>query len=290
MTKRILTALVLLPFAIALFFYFNLNYFSATVAVIIYLGAIEWAKLAGIKSQNQQTIYATVLSLVNVGLLLLTPWSNTISWFFISETASQVYSVVLHLAILGILLGIIIVWIYSTPQKWWTRFALRPILGFIMLPGFLIALIGIRSRAFDIDFNYGSQLLLMMFCMVWAADIGAYFTGKIFGKHKLAPVVSPNKTWQGAFGGVIFSVGAAFLGMELIGLSVDNIYLFAVVSFLIAVISVYGDLFESALKRHEGIKDSSNLLPGHGGILDRLDSSIFVAPVFFLSFSWFGWI
>ena len=113
-------------------------------------------------------------------------------------------------------------------------------------------------------------------------------TGKLFGKHKLTSV-SPNKTWEGAIGGLLLSTLIGWAGIGVLNLKVDNLALYLSVVFLLAVISVFGDLFESALKRVAKIKDSGNLLPGHGGLLDRLDSTITVAPMFLLTFSYFEW-
>ncbi len=127
---------------------------------------------------------------------------------------------------------------------------------------------------------YGAEMLLYLFSLVWVADIGAYFSGRKFGKHTLAPAISPGKTWEGLGGGLV----ASFVWILLIyqvssgwGLGWLQFLLIGIVT---SLMSVVGDLFESILKREAGVKDSGNLLPGHGGILDRIDSIIAASPVF----------
>jgi phosphatidate cytidylyltransferase len=125
----------------------------------------------------------------------------------------------------------------------------------------------------------GPGVLLAIMATVWMADIAAYFSGKTFGKHKLAPTISPGKTWEGAIGA---GIGVVFYGIALrLGFSFEPVGLPLWVLGLLAVtaISIMGDLYESMLKRQAGIKDSSNVLPGHGGVLDRIDSLTSTLPV-----------
>jgi phosphatidate cytidylyltransferase len=119
---------------------------------------------------------------------------------------------------------------------------------------------------------------MWLLVLVWSADVGAYFAGRRFGRRKLAPAVSPGKTWEGAFGGMLVSL--ALCGGALLVLGLPAWWLLAVAG--LVVVSIFGDLFESVIKRVRGVKDSSNLLPGHGGILDRIDSLLAVLPVFAL--------
>ncbi len=131
-----------------------------------------------------------------------------------------------------------------------------------------------------LHYVYGGWVLLYMLTLVWLADIGAYFTGRRFGKRKLAPAISPGKTWEGVYGGIFVTL----VWMLLIYWLTDILHLgllpFLLIGISTVVISIAGDLFESILKREAGVKDSSNLLPGHGGILDRIDSVIAASPVF----------
>ncbi|NLA67536.1 MAG: phosphatidate cytidylyltransferase [Gammaproteobacteria bacterium] len=130
--------------------------------------------------------------------------------------------------------------------------------------------------------NDGPAWLLLVLMTVWATDTGAYFAGRRFGKRKLAPRISPNKTLEGLLGGVVAGVLVATLGAWLIGAGVAALPLVALVALLTVLFSVVGDLLESLLKRHVGAKDSGNLIPGHGGIMDRIDSQLAALPVFAL--------
>lgn len=136
--------------------------------------------------------------------------------------------------------------------------------------------------------NDGPAWLLLVLMTVWATDTGAYFAGRRFGKRKLAPRISPNKTLEGLLGGVVAGVLVATLGAWLIGAGVAALPLVALVALLTVLFSVVGDLLESLLKRHVGAKDSGNLIPGHGGIMDRIDSQLAALPVFALGKIWLG--
>ena len=127
---------------------------------------------------------------------------------------------------------------------------------------------------------YGGELLLYLFSLVWIADIGAYFSGRKFGKHKLAPSISPGKTWEGVIGGLLANL-VWIVGVYQLSSGWDlGFAQFLIISLATSLISVVGDLFESILKREAGVKDSGKLLPGHGGVMDRIDSVIAAAPVF----------
>lgn len=126
----------------------------------------------------------------------------------------------------------------------------------------------------------GGWVLLYLMTLVWIADIGAYFSGRKFGKNKLAPGISPGKTWEGVLGGIITNILWMTLIFFLAGLLETGLLWFLAIGIATSAISVVGDLFESILKREAGVKDSGWILPGHGGVLDRFDSIIAAAPVF----------
>lgn len=131
-------------------------------------------------------------------------------------------------------------------------------------------------------------ILCFMFC-IWAADVGAYFTGKRFGKTKLSPTVSPGKTWEGLIGGLIL-VALIFVPLIFIYIDSDAALLVLITVLFTAGISVFGDLFESKIKRFAGFKDSSQILPGHGGVLDRIDSLLAGAPFFVMGLIYLGYM
>jgi phosphatidate cytidylyltransferase len=131
----------------------------------------------------------------------------------------------------------------------------------------------------------GPQLMLFLLLLVVAADIGAYFAGRALGKHKLAPRVSPGKTWEGVGGGLVAAAMMAAFGVWWFDMDAVP---FMALCIVVAIASVVGDLTESMFKRHAGLKDSGNLLPGHGGVLDRVDSVTAAAPVFLIGLERLG--
>jgi len=156
-----------------------------------------------------------------------------------------------------------------------------PLIARILLLGLGLDLLWICVHGLIyLHYVYGAEMLLYMFSLVWIADIGAYFSGRRFGKHKLAPAISPGKTWEGLFGGLVANL-LWILGVYQLssgwGLGLAEFFLISVAT---SLISVVGDLFISVLKREAGVKDSGKLLPGHGGVLDRIDSLIAASPVF----------
>jgi len=162
---------------------------------------------------------------------------------------------------------------------------LRGLFGIVILAAAWLAIVVIRSLLINVDYTLGAWMLLLMLVIIWGADVGAYFAGKTWGKTKLAPVVSPNKTWEGALGGLVLAVAVGMAVASLLSLELDWLK-FTVFVIVMVVLSVFGDLFESMLKRQANIKDSSNILPGHGGLLDRLDSTLSVAPFFVAGVLW----
>jgi phosphatidate cytidylyltransferase len=131
-----------------------------------------------------------------------------------------------------------------------------------------------------------SVLVLFLLVLIWAADIGAYFVGKSFGKNKLCPRVSPRKTREGVYGGVALSqvTALSYVYIVIQTPSLNDFLIFCFLALVVSIVSVLGDLFESVLKRIAEVKDSGNILPGHGGLLDRIDSLTSSAPIFFLLF------
>ena len=152
----------------------------------------------------------------------------------------------------------------------------------------LYATIGFGSLGFmritwgAFESSFGLVLVLLPMVIAWMSDTGAYFTGVFFGKHKMAPVISPKKTWEGFFGGWIISVGLTVLYGVICNAILNEIFelwLLAILAAVLAPLSVVGDLLASWVKRRTGIKDYGNIMPGHGGVMDRFDSVVFIAPM-----------
>ncbi len=146
---------------------------------------------------------------------------------------------------------------------------------YISIPVFCL----VKIRLIDAD------ILFWMMLVIWATDIAAYFTGKIIGGKKLAPAISPGKTWSGFFGGLI---AAAVLGFFTAFMFVGDLRFFLVLAIIISIVSQISDLTESKFKRIFNVKDSGNIIPGHGGVLDRLDGFIFTAPLLLVVLVFFG--
>lgn len=142
--------------------------------------------------------------------------------------------------------------------------------------GFIYVVLGFTHLLMLRNLAQGFWLIIYVFVIVWSTDTAAFFVGTYFGKHRLAPVISPKKTWEGLFGGLIFSIFTAYILVNTAGL--NNGKTLIMIAPLISLAGQFGDLFESTLKRFAGIKDSGYIIPGHGGILDRFDSTIWAAP------------
>ena len=186
------------------------------------------------------------------------------------DMPDNLYPLAMSIIIFGILFVEIL-----TPHRSWERVC-NTFTGVFLIPWSLAHLINIREIA-----HYGEYLTFFMFITVWVSDTGAYFTGRFLGRHKLNQEVSPKKTWEGAIGGTVLAIGAAIAMQKLLLPTLFTVQSAALMGLLVAVIGQVSDLAESVLKRSMGVKDSSNLLPGHGGFLDRFDSYLLLAPVFY---------
>jgi phosphatidate cytidylyltransferase len=256
--QRVITALVLLPIALAGFFWLDGGAFALFIGAVVSLGGWEWARLAGFSSQPLRIAYGLLVAALLYGLYL----------------APALAPLVLVLGVLWWGAATILVLGYPETSRYWGGTPGKLIIGLlILLPAW-------QGLVLFKQWPLANWLILAVMVLVWAADIGAYFSGKAFGKRKLAPNVSPGKSWEGLVGGLLASllitVGVGFyrgwVGSELV--------LALAGAALVVLISVVGDLTESMFKRQSGIKDSSNLLPGHGGVLDRIDSLTAAIPLF----------
>lgn len=265
--QRIITALWLLPLALVGFFGLQGHAFTAFIGLVMALGGWEWARLAGFQGQPERIGFA-------VAVLVL----------FVLLSQSVPALPVLLLALAWWLLAALMVFAYPKSASWWGGLFGKLLMGLLILLPAGVALIWLKSQ------EQANMLILTVMLMVWAADIGAYFSGRAFGKRKLAPAVSPGKSWAGVYGGLLASVLVAAICGLLLGLSIGQLVLFVPAAAVVVLFSVIGDLTESMFKRTAGIKDSSNLLPGHGGVLDRIDSLTAALPLFALLMLLSGWL
>ena len=284
--QRIITAVLLLPLVACLLFLPNLVTFSAILIPVFAILAWEWSRL--LETNNVVRTGFIALTLAAIGILF---WQlNQQHFFSNAELPMAWYDVypfkLLIVALLVWVVATVLVLIYPKGGKVLFRGPwLRGLFGIAILAATWLALVCIRSFNITVDYNTGAWMLLLMLLVIWGADVGAYFSGKNFGKTKLAPIVSPNKTWEGAIGGLVLAVVIGTIVAVILGLRL-NWALFIPFLLLMVTLSIVGDLFESMLKRRAQIKDSSNILPGHGGLLDRLDSTLSVAPFFVVGVLW----
>lgn len=254
--QRALTAIVLAVALLIVLFALPPVFTTQLVALVVLGGAWEWS--AFLKSPRRGLRLAYTL-LVGLGYLVAQHYTHTpdaLSWLLVAAA-------LWWLVALG--------WVMFAPARGGSVAA--AVTGLLVL---IPAGVALQRLRFEDD---GAWLMLFALLVVMAADIGAYFAGHRFGRTKLAPQVSPGKTWEGVFGGCAASMLVAAVGARLLGWPVVPLLLLALVA---AAFSVVGDLTESLMKRHSGLKDSGHLFPGHGGVLDRFDSLSAGIPLFVL--------
>ncbi len=267
LATRVATAAVLVPLVLAALFALPPLGWACAVLAVVLAAALEWSRLAGFPRAGR-VAYASVLVLAGAALLAVAPPVRGTGW------PDGVLVVACGLATL-FWLAVALPWVI---RRWPAR--PRPVLaaaGAVALAGVWIALVELQARS--------PWLVLAAMAIVWIADTAAYFAGRAFGRRKLAPLVSPGKTWEGVWGGlaavavyaaalVPFAGAAGYEGP--FGPLAFVAWLALAVA--LAMLSVVGDLYESWLKRQAGVKDSGSLLPGHGGVLDRVDALLAAMP------------
>ena len=268
MTKqRVLTALVLAPVMIFGIFFLELKPFAVFIGIIASLGAWEWANIAGYKKNWSRVLYAVfVFVCLYISARFLRVWPEYKIWFLAAGTLWWVVAFAL-------------VKRYPGGTDLWNARVIRAFLGLCVLIPMWVGFMHLKEEP------HSSLLIIYVMLVVWGADTGAYFAGRKWGNTKLAPNVSPGKSWAGFWGGLATTLLLALMACLAFNQWIEPIEMIealkiVVITLLTMVISVLGDLVESMMKRHRGIKDSSSLLPGHGGVLDRIDSMAAAVPVF----------
>lgn len=256
--KRILTVLILLPIFLAALFLLPDRGWAGFILIGILIALNEWAKIANFSKSAR-------LSYIGISLILIV----LLMWAHFKLNILVLISPYFYL-------GAVLFWVVVVP--FWMRLKWRAIplvyafVGWIILLPTWLAFIELRER--------GPFFLLSLLSIVWIADSAAYFFGRQFGKHKLAPIISPNKTWEGLLGAFIaITIYGFVLIYSNFDLGLNAIVLIVVMLWVLTGLSVIGDLFESMIKRQYGVKDSGNFLPGHGGMLDRIDSLTATMPI-----------
>jgi phosphatidate cytidylyltransferase len=276
---RVLTSLVMAPVAIAAVLLLPTQWMIVLGAVVL-LGALwEWLRLADV----DDSLGRWILLAANLALMVAMVWA--------SRTSDGFSWVLFELAVLlGVAWWLVsLLWLrrYTFASDHTTHARIFKLLAgtLAVVPAWCaMAVIHGGDAGTEIvpGADRGHVWLLVAVVIVWAADTGAYFAGRRFGKRKLAPRISPNKTIEGMLGGLAVAVVAGVALAPLAGAEVAQLPAVALAALFAALFSVVGDLFESLLKRHVGVKDSGNLIPGHGGLLDRLDGVLAALPAFAL--------
>lgn len=275
--QRIITAVILAPLALAAILFLPIEGFKYVMGGVILLGAYEWANMSGITERLFKGWFTLFIALICGTLIYLVDAQS----IWVQGELNAIYFFVLQIAVCWWALSIFMILAYPRYSNIWKNSrGIRAGFGVLTLIPAWVAIVTLRTSLFDVDPFYGASLLFYVLGIVWAADIGAFFVGVKFGKHKLRPNVSPGKTYEGLFGGVMASLAIiAFAAMHY-QVEPARIWLHLFIGIVTVGISALGDLNESMFKRCAGIKDSGKILPGHGGVMDRIDSLTAAFPVF----------
>lgn len=263
--QRILTAIPLAAFVFWIIFFQPTTVFFYFLLFVVIVSGYEWAKLSGINNKILRLLFAVLVTSVTWSIpqylseyILWLIYVSVLWWFSISYFLK-----------------------FAVPKPASSKLKLDKIfIAFVVLPAAALAMQKIHAMP------QGADWLFYALALVWLADIGAYFSGKKFGKNKLAPNISPGKTKEGLFGAVIATSIYTLIASYYFELDTERSALLVLLSVILTFVSVSGDLYFSFLKREAGVKDSGNILPGHGGILDRIDSVLAAMPFFVVGYNW----
>jgi phosphatidate cytidylyltransferase len=263
--QRILTAAIMVAAVLAVLLVAPPVVAQVVTVLTILLGAWEWSVFASCKTLASRVVYVLAVAVVMALGLQLLPGLISVG------TLQQASLVWWALAFL---------WLLVFPRP------ISPLqsaaAGILVLVPAGIGLLHILASG-----SSGPWLVLALLAVVWASDIGAYFVGRRWGRMRLAPAVSPGKTWEGLLGGLALAGAVGALVAALLGLSPLTV---SAMALSVAALSVVGDLTESMFKRNVGVKDSGTLIPGHGGVLDRMDSITAAVPLFVVEATWLGYL
>lgn len=264
--QRIITASLLAPLALWGTWALPPQAFAAIIGVIFAMAGWEWSRLCGLERTPGRVSYVALVVLAMAGMH---PLLSDSTW----------PQFILVIALMWWTLALMAVLSYPQATGLWQHSAVaRGVAGLLVLLPAWAALVLLHARL-------GPGYVILLMFVVWGADTGAYFAGRAFGRHKLAPRVSPGKTWEGVAGGAALALLVALVGtvwLEPIG----GYAAFLGLVVLTVLISILGDLIESLFKRMAEVKDSGGLLPGHGGVMDRIDSMTAAGPLFALGLIW----
>ena len=288
LVQRILTALVLAAVVIGAVFQLPAIYFSLFIAIVTLGAAWEWLSLTGVEKLGKKVVFFIALIFPMLGVTYWTVFlemlAEAMEWPEVKDYSDALEWLVIAPVLFWVLAMIVIRQAAAQLLKMEFKPRVKSFLGWLVLLSAWMFLSKLRAY-------YGPSMVLYFLILIWAADISAYFVGKKWGKDKLAPEISPGKTVQGMYGALASAIicaiglrlyyGISALQSDEAALAILMTIDLLILSVLTVLVSIYGDLFFSLIKRQKGVKDSGNLLPGHGGILDRVDSIIAAAPFFY---------
>jgi len=275
---RVITATILASLLAAAVFFLPPEYFSLLMGLITLGGAWEWSNLSGIKSLAKRIIFLLLLLVPMLGVFFWTQFLELVATLFDWPDVRTYSGILEWLVVPPILFWVGLMLLIRNAPAAVLQLQIKPV--YKLLIGWFVLQAGwmffTRIKAF-----YGPEMMMYFLLLIWAADVTAYFVGRYFGKTKLAPDISPGKTVEGMYGALVAGVVCAITLSLIYGFNIMVALDFVLLSVLTVLISIYGDLFISVLKRQRGVKDTSSLLPGHGGILDRIDSLVAATPFFY---------
>ncbi len=267
--QRVITAIVLAPLLIALIFLTKASVFATLLGLIFLLGMWEWTRLAGARGH---ALRAVLLS--GYAILFAVSWHVCKSrWWWLPVLAGLLWWL---LALL---------WLARhafAHEATHAHAALKLVAGALVVVPAWCALVVMHGDLAGPTTGRGPWWVLFFACIVMGADIGAYTAGRRWGRNKLAPAISPGKTREGVYGALACSGIVGLVGGTLLKVPAERLPAIVGLALLTVIFSIIGDLFESLIKRHAGVKDSGALFPGHGGVLDRMDSIVAALPIFVL--------
>ncbi|BCO18087.1 phosphatidate cytidylyltransferase [Alteromonas sp. McT4-15] len=283
--QRIITALILAPLALYAILFLPIFWFEIAIAGVVGIGAYEWANMSGVCERPKKLMYLVGAFSICILLSLIVDADSI--WH--QGQLHGLYRGILTISVFWWIASLFMVLAYPKHTGFWRESkGVRTLFGALTLIPTWVAVIALKTSLYDVDHHYGTSLIFYVLGIVWAADIGAFFVGVKFGRHKLRPNVSPGKSLEGLLGGIAASFAIIAFAALHYQVEPSRIWLHFVVGCITVAVSALGDLNESMLKRCAGIKDSGKILPGHGGVLDRIDSLTAAFPVF--AFCYVTWM
>lgn len=271
LSQRLLAAAVLIPLVIICLFFVPISMYVVIMLVVLILAAWEWTQFLHFTEKKHKYYFVGSFILFIAIIYYLSVLTGDVE---------KVTKLILLLSVAWWLIALLLVVSYPTSVSIWGKSVIiRLLFAFFTLVPFFMGMLQLRQVNYQGNQYQGAFLVLYVMVLVWATDSGAYFVGKLYGKHKLAPAVSPGKTLEGFLGGLFTSLIICICVnySHFFDISFYNLFISSILAILA---SVLGDLTESMFKREAKIKDSGHLIPGHGGILDRIDSLTSAIPIF----------